>query len=608
MTKASVLRVLIYAGLLSLVVLAVSGQLSLPWGQTSVTSTPSPFAGPAHELPRLSDTQRQQLLALARASLLDAMTGTGQSDAAIQPVLADAEHRVYVVAWHQRQRIASAWAHGKSLTQNVLSAAEKAARLADTTQLSRAATADELDIHLHVMGRDRPMTGGGYIHGLHGLSVMAEATANYYGAYAVEANLSEEKLLQVIDGSLISAGSTESAISRYYYRVDHFSGAGSEVVKYAMGNTFSADAVVNHDDYRALGNRAQQWLLASQKPSGDFRYLYLPARDRWPASRDNVLRQLMASRTLAELASEQPALLAAHRDNLNYMFTHWYWESNGEGYIVFRDKSKLGAMAMALRTLVYSPFYEEYAEQARALVNGILSLDAGRQGFRAWYIEPDYAFDEQRLLTFYSGEALLALAEYAQRADDAPVLARTVALQDVYLQRYVDDLEENYYPAYVPWHVQSLRALYALTGDERYPAAVFTLTDKLLELLDSGASHPQYRGRFYNPETPQYGSPHASSDAVYMEGVAHALHTAHQQGDDLRVSLYSDALRMALSNLDNLQYRGERMYFVPCRDCVEGALRVSVANNRVRVDSTQHAVDAFLKIDALLNDGVFSLQ
>ena len=65
---------------------------------------------------------------------------------------------------------------------------------------------------------------------------------------------------------------------------------------------------------------------------------------------------------------------------------------------------------------------------------------------------------------------------------------------------------------------------------------------------------------------------------------------------------------MALSNLDNLQYRGERMYFVPCRDCVEGALRVSAANNRVRVDSTQHAVDAFLKIDALLNDGVFSLQ
>ena len=70
---------------------------------------------------------------------------------------------------------------------------------------------------------------------------------------------------------------------------------------------------------------------------------------------------------------------------------------------------------------------------------------------------------------------------------------------------------------------------------------------------------------------------------------------------------YSAALTLGLRNLDNLQYRGPRMYFSRCIPCVEGAFRIHVTDNKVRVDSTQHALDAFLKIDALIVNNQFSL-
>ncbi len=246
-------------------------------------------------------------------------------------------------------------------------------------------------------------------------------------------------------------------------------------------------------------------------------------------------------------------------------------------------------------------------QQAAALVAGILSLQNADGGFRAWYREPDYPFNEERLLTFYSGEALLALAEYAAHTGDEVVLAAAEKSQAFYLNRYVEQIDQHYYPAYVPWHVQSLNALYALTGKPEYLQAAMTMTDRLLELQDTGDGEPYYRGRFFNHETPQYGSPHASSDAVYTEGLAHAVEMAYALGDTARVERYSDALMLALMNLDNLQYRDARMYFSRCVPCVEGGFRIHTTDNKVRVDSTQHALDAFLKIDALLMNNLFSI-
>ena len=42
----------------------------------------------------------------------------------------------------------------------------------------------------------------------------------------------------------------------------------------------------------------------------------------------------------------------------------------------------------------------------------ILSLQNEDGSFNAWYIEPDYDYNEERLLRFYSGETILALIDF----------------------------------------------------------------------------------------------------------------------------------------------------------------------------------------------------
>ena len=202
-------------------------------------------------------------------------------------------------------------------------------------------------------------------------------------------------------------------------------------------------------------NLAEKWLTFNLKEDGFFSYIYDPSNDEYP-NKNNMIRQLMASRLLAEMSQMNSSLLDAHQKNLDYIFEHWYEEDNetGHGYIYYDEKSKLGAIAMGLRTLVYSPFFDDYKGEATKLANSILSLQGSNGSFEPWYIAPDYGYDADYLLTFYSGEAILSLVEMYDKTGNNSYLDAAIKSQEFYLDRYVTNLEKNYYPSYVPWHTQ----------------------------------------------------------------------------------------------------------------------------------------------------------
>jgi len=307
--------------------------------------------------------------------------------------------------------------------------------------------------------------------------------------------------------------------------------------------------------------------------------------------------RLMASRLLAELSQDNPGLRDLHRRNLDYIFSHWYLEEGGQGYIYYGGKSKLGAMAMALRTLVYSPFFEEYSDEAEKLANTILALQNPDGSLEPWSIEPSYAYDKDYLLTFYSGEAILSLVEYYLGTSDTVYLDAAVKSQDYYIDEYVTHLTENYYPAYVPWHTQSLNALFKITGDEEYANAVFVLNDELFKIQNQdGEPYDDMLGRFYDPSHPEYGTPHSSSDAVYTEGLVYAYELARLVGDEEHVEKYRQAIILGVHNLMNLQFRESNMYYLQHPERVVGAIRYNVKDNRIRVDTTQHTIDTFIKV------------
>ncbi|GAI33693.1 unnamed protein product, partial [marine sediment metagenome] len=213
------------------------------------------------------------------------------------------------------------------------------------------------------------------------------------------------------------------------------------------------------------------------------------------------------------------------------------------------------------------------------------------------YIEPDYSYDEIKLLKFYSGEAILSLVEFYEKTGDEKYLNAAIVSQDYYINEYVTLMDENYYPAYVPWHTMSLYKLYIDTKSEKYKDAIFKLNDKVIEIQNQdGKPYIDYLGRFYDPDHPEYGPPNSGSTAPQVEGLTYAYEIAELENDYERMYEYKKSIFLGAHNLINLQFDGADMYYLSHPERVEGALRFRVDDNRIRIDTTQHTIDAFSKI------------
>ncbi len=303
----------------------------------------------------------------------------------------------------------------------------------------------------------------------------------------------------------------------------------------------------------------------------------------------------MASIIAARRAHESAAWMDVHRKNLRFIDRWWYREDAFGGYIFYNGKSKLGANALYLRTLLASPLYPGFRDRAERVFEGLLALQSLDGSFSPWYDEPAYAYDRERLLYFYSGEALLALVEYWEKTGNALAGEATKRAAAYYLDRYVDRMDDHYYPAYVPWHTMAYVRLYRLTGEDRYLAAIFTMNDRLLQLLDRDT----FPGRFFNPATPEYGNPHAASDGIYLESLAIACGLARETEKKIRAKLYEDAIRLAVGYLHRLQIREPRADWKAVPEKYLGAIPRRTNSAWIRVDNVQHAIDGMLRVLSL---------
>lgn len=332
---------------------------------------------------------------------------------------------------------------------------------------------------------------------------------------------------------------------------------------------------------------SQAWMINNLNDEGAFNYKYFPESKTW-TSKNNMIRQLMMSRVLWELSQNNDFFKKYHKKNLEYIFLNWYRESWDYWYVYFSGKSKLGANAMLLRLLIYSPYYETYKNIAYKIANSIEASQKVEWWFKAWYIEPSYEFDEDYLLTFYSWEALLSLIEFYNKTGDEKYLNISKQLADYYIKKYVAEIDSNYYPAYVPWHTMALNKLYKITKDTKYSDAIFILNDRLLEIQNTDITS-KYYGRFYNSLFSQYWSPHSSSDSVYTEWLLYALEVAKLEKDSYHTKLYNNSIEKAFDNLLDLQYIEKNNTYL------YGSIRYNEEDYNIRVDTTSHFMDAVWK-------------
>ena len=340
------------------------------------------------------------------------------------------------------------------------------------------------------------------------------------------------------------------------------------------------------------------WLFRQVKEDGRMTYKYFPSRGQ-ESSNNNLIRQFMATLSLIRYAkfTNRPDhwVLAAH--NLNYNLKKFYRIEGEIGVIEYDGKVKLGAIALAaLAILEYSDRDEEgkipssYADIFARLCRCIDRLWQPNGSFRTFY-QPKDRNDNQN---FYPGEALLFWASLYQRHQDANLLER--CYQSFYYYREWHRQHRN--PAFIPWHTQAYSLLYNATKDSQFLEFILEMNDWLLSMQQwDGTRYQDLRGRFYNPDHPEYGPPHASSTGVYLEGLADAYQLAIGVGDKTRTQTYERFIWQGIRSVRQLQFRDDiDFFYISKRAPVHGGIRTEVYDNSIRVDNVQHCLMALLKL------------
>ncbi|MEO1192753.1 MAG: hypothetical protein AAFY02_13405 [Pseudomonadota bacterium] len=342
------------------------------------------------------------------------------------------------------------------------------------------------------------------------------------------------------------------------------------------------------DDLEEMAAELAAWLLAQQSEDGALAYAYWPSRGDYSPS-NNTIRQFMASLVLIDWAAyrQDSSLLTAATASLEANLQRYLRHEGELAVIDFEGKAKLGAAALAALCLLRHPEAARYRETRLALEAGILALwqDDGR--FRTFH-RPAERNDNQN---FYPGEALTYWAERLAREPDKALRDRVWQSLESYQRFHRADPN----PAFVPWH--SL-AITKTQPDRRWAERVFAMNDWLLALQQwEEAPHPDLAGRFYAPQNPEYGPPHASSTGVYLEGLTAAFALAQASGESERAARYATAIWRGLWNLRQLQFLDAADFFyISKRRRVLGGLRTEAYDNRLRLDNSQHALAALLAI------------
>ncbi len=330
---------------------------------------------------------------------------------------------------------------------------------------------------------------------------------------------------------------------------------------------------------------AGEWMLNNQNNDGSLNYLYFPSAKRFSAE-NNELRQFMSTVALAEMHkySNDIRYKEAFDKNLKYNMDTYYSEKNEIGFILFSNQSKLGAAAFALISVLES---DEYNSQKSGLTNLILLLHNQTDGsFRTFYMGERN--DNQN---FYPGEAMLALMLLHEKTNNGEYIDAVKKSFNF----YSDWHRKNRNPAFVPWHTMALYRLHQTDPKKDYADFIFEMNDFLVGIQDKDCSKPQNLGVFFDPKHEEYGPPHASSTAVYVEGLAYAYRLANELNDKGRAERYRQAIILGARSLIELQFKDDP----PNRNdfgTVLGGIRTSAERDEIRIDNNQHTIMAFVQL------------
>jgi orotate phosphoribosyltransferase len=182
---------------------------------------------------------------------------------------------------------------------------------------------------------------------------------------------------------------------------------------------------------------------------------------------------------------------------------------------------------------------------------------------------------------YFPGQVLLALAIACEQNVSAIDEDRLHRSFQYYRHRF--RYKRNF--GQVTWLLQAFSKWWQVTSDRHFADLVFEIADWLLGYQQDKT------GAFINDhqsDTPGY------TTAVYLEGIAAALHLADSFKDQTRHEAYLDSLTRGFGFLDRLIIQERDRSILPNIDWARGGLRQGIHYSEIRTDFVQHSLSAIL--------------
>ena len=362
------------------------------------------------------------------------------------------------------------------------------------------------------------------------------------------------------------------------------------------GNKYISVRDVTPSKIRESVALSAHWMANNMSYDGRLAYGYYPSK-RKPWSTNNMIRQWMATIALGRNARVQidPTQWERAERNLNHNLRSYFHLEDNLGVIYLEPEDvKLGAVALAALALEEHHNRTRYTDIQQALSATVDALWQPDGRFKT-FLRPKRRTDNKN---FYPGEALNYWAALYERERNPALLERFMTSFRYYREWHLNDKNRN--PAFVPWHTQAYFRVWKLTGDPELRDFIFEMNDWLLGVQQWAIPY-EYRdtmGRFYDPGRP-FGPPHASSTAVYIEGLIDAFELARLSRDEERTEAYRLAILRGLRSLLQLQFQDDvDMFYIPpgFRKYVHGGFRTRVYDNSIRIDNVQHTMMGMIKV------------
>ncbi|QND44438.1 hypothetical protein HB780_01135 (plasmid) [Rhizobium lusitanum] len=340
---------------------------------------------------------------------------------------------------------------------------------------------------------------------------------------------------------------------------------------------------------KALAELLIQWALNNASPDGSLPYKVYPSGRRLEPTHDNPIRQWMTTWALATHAKKvnDEELLRIVTKNIKYNMRKFYKAVGEIGLMEHNSISKLGASAVAALAIFSHEGNDGlHRAELKALLAGISCQWTASGRFKTFFSPSNWSGNQN----FYPGETLLlwsTLLDY----QSTPELKEKFETSTSY---YKEFFRNNPNPAFVPWH--TMAQFKAFCRDENSDRAdyIFEMNDFLVAIQQNDISDKSdLTGSFYDPARPEYGPPHASSTAIYVESLIHALKIARHQNDKVRETRYLNSILLGFNNLNKLQFKSEaELFYVADKRRAFGGLRSNPFDNIIRIDNIQHALAA----------------